>query len=198
MLIFAEVTEKDSVNDRHLRDNKYIQFGPAMTKVAKGLPLIFRPKLTTPCSAFSLRQLSCLSRLYNLTYLCHVMLRIGGLPTLHRLLQTRRSQRLFIYVMRIGSLMIRAHLRAASGRYGDSTWDGIELWFSSEPDMNVPTLAYYSQCFRQTRRQCMCLDITARTRTSYGDRGFFVHGLEVWNGLSHDLWSTDILLTPSG
>ena len=36
--------------------------------------------------------------------------------------------------------------------------------------------------------------IVPRTRTSYGDRSFAVHGPIVWNSLPHDLRSTDISL----
>jgi len=36
--------------------------------------------------------------------------------------------------------------------------------------------------------------IVPRTRTSYGDRSFAVHGPVVWNSLPHDLRSTDISL----
>jgi len=46
MAIFTEVTENECVNDRHLRDNEYIQFGAHNDRSNQGLPLIFRPKLT--------------------------------------------------------------------------------------------------------------------------------------------------------
>jgi len=36
--------------------------------------------------------------------------------------------------------------------------------------------------------------IIPRTTTSYGDRGFAVHGPVVWNSLTHDLRSTDLSL----
>jgi len=36
--------------------------------------------------------------------------------------------------------------------------------------------------------------IIPRTRTSYGDRSFAVHGPVVWNSLTHDLRSTDLSL----
>ena len=36
--------------------------------------------------------------------------------------------------------------------------------------------------------------IAPRTRTSYGDRSFAVHGPVVWNSLPHDLRSTDVSL----
>jgi len=57
MAIFAEVTENESIDKRHMRD----------TELAKELSFIFRPKLTS-CSAVSLRQPSyllflCVSRI---------------------------------------------------------------------------------------------------------------------------------------
>jgi len=37
MAIFAEITENECINDRHLRDNEPVQCSE-MTEVAKGLP----------------------------------------------------------------------------------------------------------------------------------------------------------------
>jgi len=45
-VIFAEVTENECIDDRHLRDKVHPVWWSA--KVAKGLPFIFQPKLTLP------------------------------------------------------------------------------------------------------------------------------------------------------
>ena len=64
MAILAEVTANGRINDHHLRDNEYIQFGGQQwPKYPKYCHLYFA-KTDTPCSAVSLRQLSYLLRAY--------------------------------------------------------------------------------------------------------------------------------------
>jgi len=47
---------------------------------------------------------------------------------------------------------------------------------------------------RHLRSAYTCQLIIPRTRTSYGDRSFAIHGPIVWNSLPHDLRSTDLSL----
>ena len=45
---------------------------------------------------------------------------------------------------------------------------------------------------RPLRSACTHRLVVPRTKTSYGDRGFSVHGPSVWNSLPNDLRSTDM------
>jgi len=74
------------------------------------------------------------------------------------------------------------------------------LWNSLQSGLAPPYLTEYSTPMsfdaghRHLRSAYTRQLLVPRTRTSYGDRSFAVHGPVVWNSLPHDLWSTDISL----
>ena len=51
-----------------------------------------------------------------------------------------------------------------------------------------------SSCYRRSRLQCTVTSKYPRTKTSYGDRSFSVHGPSVWNSLPNDLRLSDMSL----
>jgi len=55
MVIFTDVTENKCIDDRHLRDNEYMQFSAQQSAVTEVAKAYISANTDAPCSTVSLR-----------------------------------------------------------------------------------------------------------------------------------------------
>ena len=80
----------------------------------------------------------------------------------------------------------------AYGFAAHSYADDTQVYISTPASNHSDALRRLSDCITLIRSACTHRLVVPRTKTSYGDRGFSVHGPSVWNSLPNDLRSTDM------